>query len=171
MCPQMYRVQSSTQVPRAVLLCALPMLWALPGPVQHRSTSALLRPWLLSRPRLVLQATSSTINSVGDIEQQKQKADLRVWRRQKRNDVVSKCCGAVVVTAYQALLARRTRLQRLQTTNSHQIAFAGPALSTVLADPLMSVVDALCVGRFCDTLEVRGMLGLSLCLCLRDRQG
>lgn len=37
------------------------------------------------------------------------------------------------------------------------LLFAGPALSTVLADPLMSVVDALCCGRFCSTLELASL--------------
>ncbi len=37
------------------------------------------------------------------------------------------------------------------------IKFAGPALSTVLADPIMSVVDALCVGRFCSTVELASL--------------
>ena len=37
------------------------------------------------------------------------------------------------------------------------LSFAGPALSTVLADPLMSVVDALCCGRFCSTLQLASL--------------
>jgi Na+-driven multidrug efflux pump len=41
------------------------------------------------------------------------------------------------------------------------LLFAGPALSTVLADPLMSVVDSLCCGRFCATLQLAS-LGPSL---------
>jgi putative MATE family efflux protein len=41
------------------------------------------------------------------------------------------------------------------------VLFAGPALSTVLADPLMSVVDAVCCGRFCSTLQLAS-LGPSL---------
>ena len=38
-----------------------------------------------------------------------------------------------------------------------QLGFYGPALSTVLADPLMSVVDALCVGNFCPTVELASL--------------
>jgi Na+-driven multidrug efflux pump len=41
------------------------------------------------------------------------------------------------------------------------LLFAGPALATVLADPLMSVVDATCVGRMCSTLQLAS-LGPSL---------
>lgn len=41
------------------------------------------------------------------------------------------------------------------------LQFAGPALATVLADPLMSVVDATCVGRMCSTLQLAS-LGPSL---------
>ena len=41
------------------------------------------------------------------------------------------------------------------------LAFSGPALATVLADPLMSVVDALCVGRMCSTVQL-GSLGPAL---------
>ena len=37
------------------------------------------------------------------------------------------------------------------------LRFGGPALSTVLADPLMSVVDALCCGRFCSTLQLASL--------------
>ena len=43
------------------------------------------------------------------------------------------------------------------------LLFAGPALSTVLADPLMSVVDAVCCGRFCSTLQLAS-LGPSLAI-------
>ena len=41
------------------------------------------------------------------------------------------------------------------------LRFAGPALAGVLADPLMSVIDALCCGRFCSTLQLAS-LGPSL---------
>lgn len=37
------------------------------------------------------------------------------------------------------------------------LKFAGPALSTVLADPVMSVIDALCVGRFCSTVQLASL--------------
>lgn len=41
------------------------------------------------------------------------------------------------------------------------LLFAGPAVSTTLADPLMSVVDAVCCGRFCSTIQLAS-LGPSL---------
>ena len=37
------------------------------------------------------------------------------------------------------------------------VRFGVPALSTVLADPLMSVVDALCCGRSCGTVELASL--------------
>ena len=53
--------------------------------------------------------------------------------------------------------ARRVRHDWRQKKKKEVIKFAGPALSTVLADPIMSVVDALCVGRFCSTVELASL--------------
>ena len=41
-----------------------------------------------------------------------------------------------------------------RSMRSDVLRFADPALAGVLADPLMSVIDALCCGRFCSTLQV-----------------
>ncbi len=51
---------------------------------------------------------------------------------------------------------KKRRAWRVQKRNE-VLKFAGPALSTVLADPVMSVIDALCVGRFCDTVELAAL--------------
>ena len=53
--------------------------------------------------------------------------------------------------------ARRIRHDWRRKKKAEVIKFAGPALSTVLADPIMSVVDALCVGRFCSTVELASL--------------
>mmetsp|Transcript_6558 Transcript_6558/g.11881 ORF Transcript_6558/g.11881 Transcript_6558/m.11881 type:complete len:480 (+) Transcript_6558:47-1486(+) len=44
-----------------------------------------------------------------------------------------------------------------RTKRNEVLRFAAPALSTVLADPLMSVVDALVVGRTASTLELASL--------------
>lgn len=52
----------------------------------------------------------------------------------------------------EAELALERREWR-RSIRSDVLRFAGPALAGVLADPLMSVIDALCCGRFCSTLQ------------------
>ena len=37
------------------------------------------------------------------------------------------------------------------------VMFAGPALSIPLGDPLMSLVDTVCVGQFASTLELAAL--------------
>ena len=51
-----------------------------------------------------------------------------------------------------AQLAEERRTWR-RRKRSEVLVFAAPALSTVLADPLMSMFDALVCGRSCSTLE------------------
>ena len=55
-------------------------------------------------------------------------------------------------TAEPAQLAEERRTWR-RRKRSEVLVFAAPALSPVLADPLMSMFDALVCGRSCSTLE------------------
>ena len=55
-------------------------------------------------------------------------------------------------TVPAAELAEERRTWR-RRKRSEVLVFAAPALSTVLADPLMSMFDALVCGRSCSTLE------------------
>lgn len=47
----------------------------------------------------------------------------------------------------------QARLAMLKTI----VLFAGPALSIPLGDPLMSLVDTVCVGQFASTLELAAL--------------
>ena len=51
----------------------------------------------------------------------------------------------------------QTRRAWRRARRGEVLRFGGPALATVLADPLMSVVDALCCGRSCPTLELASL--------------
>ncbi len=94
-------------------------------------SGALLRAPLAQRPHLVRRSYPTAVARVAAVDESQPPPDpkaLRAERRAWRRDV------------------RRDVL-----------VFAGPALSTVLADPLMSVVDGVCCGRFASTLQLASL--------------
>ena len=107
---------------------------------------------------LFLPAMKSTtsIPSISSLHRAMRFSGGRSTKKQTRSNSFS-LASSVVLADIDAESARIERRSWRVSKRNEVIKFAIPSLSGVLADPLMSVVDALCVGRFCDTIQLASL--------------